>query len=101
VQSISASTEGSLPKALQDGNPIHRAGNMPDKIRTCICQLNPPHLFVMYTLQPRFWELRIRRLRCGMIFPRPGLGVNKGRDVRGPFDKEQRKNEMSKDLRRI
>ena len=55
----------------------------------------------MYTLQPRFWELRIRRLPCGMIFPRPGLGVNKGRDVRGPFDKEQRKDEMSKDLRRI
>jgi len=55
----------------------------------------------MYTLQPRFWELRIRSLPCGMIFPRPGLGVNKGRDVRGPFDKEQRKDEMSKDLRRI
>jgi len=47
------------------------------------------------------WCARIRRLCCGIIFPRAGFGVNKGRDVRGPFDKPQRKDEMPKDLRHI
>jgi len=47
------------------------------------------------------WGVRIRRLCCGIFFPRPGLGINKSRNIRRPLYKPHRKDEMSEDVRHL
>jgi hypothetical protein len=64
VQSISASIEAACPKTLQQVNRDFGAQSPAPKISVKnYMSAKPARLFVMYTLQPRFWALRIQIAR--------------------------------------
>ena len=83
--SLRENTAGRQPRFLSKP----RAGDFRKKT---ICQLNPPHLFVMYTLQPRFWELRIQIARSES---------EKAEEDRDQATKEQRYTKRNATPRRV